>query len=109
MQLSKECALKHGAIRQGASAQQHTACSHKAMVANVHGLASLARLVQVDAVGENLRAESRKRAECSNFHLVGAIDEMAAGDGGVPLHNQTATCAPGPARNDGSGFREGRR
>src|SRR5208283_1691469 len=79
---------KHGAVRQGASAQQHTTRSHKAVVANVHGLAPLARLVQVDAVGEYLRAESCECSERSNLHFVGAIDEMTAGDRGVPLHDQ---------------------
>ena len=99
---------KHGAIRQRASAQQHTARSHKAVVSNVHRLATLARLAQVDAVGENLRAESRKRGKRSYFHLVRAIDEMAAGDGGVPFNNQVRLALRVQLEMSGSGFPEER-
>lgn len=79
---------EYGAIRQQASAKQHAISSHKAMIANAHGLAALARLVEIDAVGEDLRAKPGKGAECSNLHFIGAIDDVAAGDGGVPFDDE---------------------
>ncbi|MGB0082079.1 MAG: hypothetical protein WBP90_11205 [Terracidiphilus sp.] len=58
------------------------------MVTNVHGLAMLARIVQIDAVSYDLRAVPCKSAECSNTNFICAIKNVAAGDGGVLLNDQ---------------------
>src|ERR1700722_8719965 len=79
---------KHGTIGQHASAKQHAAGPDKTMMANVHGFAPLPRLLQIDAVGQDLRAESCEGTECSYRYFISAIDDMAIGNCGVPLHGQ---------------------
>lgn len=74
---------QHRAIWQGTAAQQDAVSSYKTVMPDVHWFATLPRLLKIDRVRQNLRAETSKRSECPDRHLVRAVNQMTVGDGRV--------------------------
>ncbi len=70
-------------IRQIRSCQNNAAGAHKAITPNRDRGGILAIGIQVNAVGEDLGAESGNRRKGADSDGVGAINQMSAGDGAV--------------------------
>jgi len=70
-------------IGQSAAAQKHAIRANEREVADGNRSGGLATVFQVNAMRQNLRSKTRKRAESANDDLARAVDEMAIRDGGV--------------------------
>jgi hypothetical protein len=79
---------KYGGIREGAATKQNATGTHKAMMTNTHGLASLPRFAKIDTVREYLRTKSRKNAKLSNSHFIRAVNNVPTGNCSVLFNHQ---------------------
>ena len=85
--VQKRFGPEHAEVRQCTAGQQHTVGSDKAKIANSDWRRRLPILLEIDAMGKNLRLKSGHGGEVADRDRVRAIDEMPMGNGGVFAQN----------------------
>ena len=65
---------EHAEIRQRASAEQYAICADETVISDAHRGRCLAVLLDVDAVGNDLRLKPGKGRELPDRHRICAID-----------------------------------
>ena len=78
---------QHAMIGEARTAQQHAVGADKTIIAHANRTRDLAILRNVDGVRNELRLESGDRGEAADGNGVGAIEQMAMGDGGMLAHD----------------------
>ena len=98
--VEKRLCPQHGKVGKGAAAEQNTIGSNKRIIADANRERCLAISLNIDAVRHDLRLKASQGAEIANADRVGAINEMAMGDGGMFAQNQlrTPVCFRGKMR-----------
>ena len=89
--VEKRLCPQHAKVGKRAATEQNTIGSNKRIIADADRKRCLAISLNIDAVRHDLRLKASEGAEIANADRVGAINEMAMGDGGMFAQNQLRT------------------
>ena len=78
-------------MRESAASEDDGIRAGKTIFADIDRLRGLAAFRQIDAVGDELRAKSSHGSEGADAHPRRAIEQMPAGDRGMPFHQEFRT------------------